>query len=56
MALINCKECGKQVSDKAVNCPHCGYEMNKSEGMKAVNGIALIALIYLIIITILKWI
>lgn len=24
MALINCPECGKQISDKAVACPYCG--------------------------------
>lgn len=24
MALINCTECGKQISDKAEFCPHCG--------------------------------
>ena len=24
MALINCKECGKEVSDQAASCPHCG--------------------------------
>lgn len=24
MALINCYNCGKPVSDKAVKCPHCG--------------------------------
>ena len=24
MALINCPECGRQVSDKAAVCPHCG--------------------------------
>ena len=24
MALINCENCGKQISDKAKNCPHCG--------------------------------
>lgn len=24
MALINCKECGKQISDSAIQCPHCG--------------------------------
>ena len=24
MALINCKECGKEVSDKATACPNCG--------------------------------
>ena len=24
MALINCKECGQQISDSASVCPHCG--------------------------------
>jgi len=24
MALINCPECGKSISDKASACPHCG--------------------------------
>nr|DAG29173.1 MAG TPA: Integrase [Caudoviricetes sp.] len=25
--LIECPECGLQVSDKAMSCPHCGYPM-----------------------------
>lgn len=24
MALILCEECGKEISDKATSCPHCG--------------------------------
>ncbi|CAM1371385.1 conserved hypothetical protein [Tenacibaculum litopenaei] len=28
MAIIACKECSKEVSDKATACPHCGYPMN----------------------------
>ena len=24
MALIKCYECGKEISDKAPSCPHCG--------------------------------
>lgn len=24
MALVNCRECGKQISDQAAACPHCG--------------------------------
>ncbi len=24
MALIECQECGKQISSKAEACPHCG--------------------------------
>ncbi len=27
MALIICKECGKEISDKAVACPNCGHPM-----------------------------
>lgn len=27
MALINCPECGKEVSDKASACIHCGYPL-----------------------------
>ena len=30
MALINCSECGKQISDKASSCPSCGNPMAKS--------------------------
>ena len=26
--LIKCPECELQVSDKAMNCPHCGYHLN----------------------------
>jgi hypothetical protein len=25
MALIKCPECGREISDKAPNCPNCGY-------------------------------
>jgi len=25
MALVNCPECDKQISDKALMCPNCGY-------------------------------
>lgn len=27
MALIKCPECGREISDKALCCPHCGYTM-----------------------------
>ena len=29
MALINCPECDKEISDKAISCPHCGNPMNQ---------------------------
>ena len=30
MALINCPECGKQISEKAAVCPHCGIGVQKA--------------------------
>jgi len=35
MALRNCQECGKEVSDAALSCPHCGFPFklaSSSEG------------------------
>jgi|ETNmetMinimDraft_33_1059910.scaffolds.fasta_scaffold56191_2 hypothetical protein len=29
MALIICKECTKEISDSAKQCPHCGYKKKK---------------------------
>lgn len=29
MALINCPECGKEISDKAISCPNCGVPLLK---------------------------
>lgn len=34
MALINCSECGKEVSENATTCPNCGNPINK----KGVNA------------------
>ena len=31
MALIKCIECGKEVSDKAEVCVHCGYPLKKEK-------------------------
>ena len=28
MALIKCPECGKEVSDRAANCIHCGFPLS----------------------------
>ena len=28
MALIKCKECGKEISSSAKTCPHCGISLN----------------------------
>ncbi len=29
MALMKCQECGKEISDKAEACPHCGCPVEK---------------------------
>ena len=29
MSMINCPECGKEISDKATNCPNCGAPVKK---------------------------
>lgn len=30
MAMINCPECGKNISEKAFSCPNCGYPLNEN--------------------------
>ena len=37
MALINCPECGKEISDKSKQCIHCGYPL-KQKNICLVNG------------------
>lgn len=32
MALIKCSECGREVSDKATTCPHCGCPILSKSG------------------------
>ena len=31
MALINCPECNKEISDTAKNCPNCGCKINQGK-------------------------
>ena len=41
MALVKCKECGKEISDKAKTCPNCGCpiedEFAKTETTKDIQ-------------------
>lgn len=37
MALIKCPECGKDISDKAHSCIHCGYPLEQNNGINSVN-------------------
>ena len=49
MAMIKCSECGKQMSDKAKNCPHCGNCVKKSTTLLEIKKIAYKYKLYLII-------
>lgn len=49
MAIVKCKECGKEISSKASQCPNCGYDYNKSKMYK--NIIIVSVIIIIIIIT-----
>ena len=37
MALIKCRHCGKEISDKAERCIHCGYLIKKTHEQDDVN-------------------
>jgi uncharacterized membrane protein YvbJ len=39
MALINCSNCGKEISDKALTCPGCGFSLEKKIDEKDVEPI-----------------
>lgn len=34
MALINCPECNKEISDTCDKCPHCGYVLKKTSSIQ----------------------
>lgn len=38
MALIKCKECGNNISDKSKACPHCGCPTSFSLSSEPVPG------------------
>lgn len=51
MALINCPECGKEVSDTNKRCPHCGYNLRKKVDKKTKNIIiAVIAAVVIVVV------
>lgn len=50
MALINCKECGKEISDTSKVCVHCGAKTEKAkENKKKVIVIASIIILLIIL-------
>ena len=36
MSLIKCPECGKEISNKAPQCIHCGFPINNKINQKEI--------------------
>jgi hypothetical protein len=54
MALIQCPECNKQVSDAAKTCPHCGFQLSSNDVTKKpkkINGCLSVLIIAAVIMT-----
>lgn len=51
MALINCPECGKQISSKADSCPACGV---RSPRMKVLTRVILMSIGFLALFAIIR--
>ncbi len=47
MALINCPECSKEISDTVKKCPNCGYKFKKKKSIVFWIIIAVVVLIVL---------
>jgi len=52
MAMVKCKECGKEISDTAKACPHCGAKrisknINLAYGCLAVIFVFIIVVVYI---------
>lgn len=45
MAIIICNECGKEISDSAKTCPHCGCETDFGKKEKKVKENSIIVLL-----------
>lgn len=48
MALIQCNECGKEISDSAESCPHCGCKTNHGKSVEKVKAQGYMGLIAII--------
>lgn len=47
MAIVNCKECGKEISSEAKVCPHCGFKKSQASGC----FIAILIFLFVLIIS-----
>lgn len=45
MALVHCKECNAEISNKAVACPKCGAELAKGKTRGALKTVVIVGVI-----------
>lgn len=45
MSLINCPNCGKRISDKAIKCPKCGKNLRKNYKKRKINSKKIVVII-----------
>ena len=51
MAMIKCRECEREISNKAEKCPHCGFPLSKkSKENKKTNVLGTVLGIIILII------
>lgn len=52
MALINCPECGKEISDSSKVCINCGYKIKKKKNKKPNIGVILFGILDVVLVII----
>ena len=52
MALVECKACGKQISENAKECPHCGEPVAQKKKTSLLTWFVLILFIFFIVGTV----
>jgi len=49
MALIKCKECGNEISDKARSCPRCGAHHGAAVGVSSPTAIRIGGIFFILL-------
>lgn len=50
MAIIQCPECGKEVSDKTKSCIHCGYPLTKKKNIPKKTIMLIVGIIIILLV------